>query len=139
MKQEYFSEDRADQLLRNGFGRAEETLRSQDRIEVLLQRAEETLRNANMGGLQPIADAAAYVPVFISLVRAYIKGTYRDVPTGSIIAVVSALIYYVSPVDLIPDFIPVAGTLDDAAVILACMRFIRKDLDAYIAWRDGGK
>ena len=74
--------------------------------------------------------------MFISLIRAYIKGEYKDIPVGSIIAIVSALIYYVSPVDLIPDLLPVVGKLDDAGVILACLKFVQSDLDTYILWRD---
>ncbi|MBR6027928.1 MAG: DUF1232 domain-containing protein [Clostridia bacterium] len=105
-------------------------------METLLRRVEDELKRVNVAGVKQIAEALSYVPVFISLVRAYIKGTYRDLPIGTIIAAVSALIYFITPIDLIPDFIPVAGKLDDAGVILACLNFIRSDLDRYIEWRD---
>ncbi len=130
------SEARATNLLQSGYARAEETIRDGDKIEELLRRAEESLKSVRVAGFQQIAEAVSYVPVFISLVRAYIKGTYRDVPVGSIIAVVSALIYFVSPIDLVPDVIPVLGKLDDAGVILVCLKLVQNDLDAYIAWRD---
>lgn len=54
---------------------------------------------------------------------------------GSIIAIVSATAYLVSPVDLIPDFIPGAGYLDDVAVVGACLDPVKSDVDEYVAWR----
>jgi uncharacterized membrane protein YkvA (DUF1232 family) len=37
-------------------------------------------------------------------------------PTAAKVALAAAVLYLVSPVDLIPDFIPVLGTLDDLLV-----------------------
>lgn len=56
----------------------------------------------------------------ILLVRNYIKKEYTEIPLGSIIAIISALIYVISPADLIPDNIPGIGYLDDAAVVAVC-------------------
>ena len=57
------------------------------------------------------------IPVMISLVKNYVQGKYTTVPYGTILAVLSALIYFLSPIDIIPDFIPLAGYLDDMAVV----------------------
>lgn len=48
---------------------------------------------------------------------------------------ISALIYFVSPVDIIPDFLPVVGYLDDAAVVAACIKLVKSDIDDYKQWR----
>jgi uncharacterized membrane protein YkvA (DUF1232 family) len=40
-----------------------------------------------------------------------------------------------SPVDLIPDFIPGIGLIDDAAVVVACLNLIQSDFEAYKAWK----
>ncbi len=50
------------------------------------------------------------------------KKEYTEVPLGTILGIVSALIYILSPIDLIPDRIPGAGHLDDAAVLLICLK-----------------
>ena len=57
--------------------------------------------------------------IFIRMVRAWVSGSYCA-PAESILMIVAAVIYFVSPFDLIPDGIPVFGLMDDAAVI-ACV------------------
>jgi uncharacterized membrane protein YkvA (DUF1232 family) len=54
--------------------------------------------------------------LFIRMIRAWAAGSYRA-PDGSILMVTAAVIYFLSPFDLIPDHVPVFGLLDDAAVI----------------------
>ena len=46
------------------------------------------------------------------------------VPVSSRLALGAALVYLVSPIDLIPDFIPVAGQIDDAVVLLLVLRHL---------------
>lgn len=69
--------------------------------------------------------------VLIAMVRDYVRGEYREIPFGSIAAVAAAVLYFVSPVDAIPDFIPGLGYIDDAAVIMACVRMVRSDMENY--------
>ncbi|SHG71572.1 Protein of unknown function [Salegentibacter echinorum] len=72
-----------------------------------------------------------------SLLKDWYHGQYKDVPWMVISAAGGALLYVLSPIDLIPDFIPVIGYLDDAAVFAACLKYIRKDLDKYREWKYG--
>ena len=57
--------------------------------------------------------------IFIRMIRAWASGEYCA-PANSVLMVVAAVIYFVSPFDLIPDGVPVFGLTDDAAVI-ACV------------------
>jgi uncharacterized membrane protein YkvA (DUF1232 family) len=45
--------------------------------------------------------------------------------------VIGALIYFISPIDAIPDFIPIIGYLDDLGVIVALMKYLGKELIPY--------
>jgi len=73
-----------------------------------------------------------------SLLQDFFRGNYKEVPWLVISSIGGALFYVLSPVDLIPDFIPVVGYLDDAAVFGACLKFVRKDLEQYRRWKYSG-
>jgi uncharacterized membrane protein YkvA (DUF1232 family) len=72
--------------------------------------------------------------VLVRLVRAWAVGSYKDVPVTTIILAVAAIIYFVSPVDFIPDWIPVFGYSDDAAVVAFVIYSIKSDLDKFREW-----
>lgn len=74
------------------------------------------------------------LPTLIRLARAYAIGTYRKIPWKAIVSVVAALIYFVMPLDAIPDFIPVIGYLDDAAVIAYVMRMLHVEIGQFKTW-----
>lgn len=75
------------------------------------------------------------VKTFFQLLADYWRGSYREVPFRTIAAIVGALAYLLCPIDAIPDFIPVIGLLDDAAVIALCLKLVRGDLSDYREWR----
>ena len=64
--------------------------------------------------------------MLFSMMKDYMSGDYTEVPWYIIGAIGSALLYVLSPIDLIPDFIPVIGYLDDAAVVALCLKFIKE-------------
>jgi len=53
----------------------------------------------------------------VRLVRSYASGEYRDIKNSTIISGLAVLLYILSPIDLIPDFIPVVGFLDDLSLV----------------------
>jgi uncharacterized membrane protein YkvA (DUF1232 family) len=71
------------------------------------------------------------------LIKDYWKGNYRDVSTKSIVIFVVALIYIISPIDLIPDYLIGLGQIDDAAILGLSLYFLEKELRKYEEWKDG--
>lgn len=71
-----------------------------------------------------------------ALCLAYWRGEYRAISKKSLITVVAGLMYFLSPIDAIPDFIPVFGMLDDIAVLAWVMNTLSGELSAFRAWRD---
>ena len=45
--------------------------------------------------------------------------------------VVAALIYFITPIDAVPDFIPIFGYLDDLGVIVAAVKFLGREIVPY--------
>lgn len=81
----------------------------------------------------------AEVKLALALVSDYWAGRYRRVPYWAIAAIAFAMLYVINPFDLIPDFIVGAGQLDDLAVVAACLRLLRRELERYAAWREERK
>lgn len=71
------------------------------------------------------------------LLKAYASGRYRHISWTSLLRAVAAVFYFLLPFDLIPDFIPVGGYFDDAAVIVWVVASIRDDLARFRAWEEG--
>jgi uncharacterized membrane protein YkvA (DUF1232 family) len=62
----------------------------------------------------------------------FIAAKAKQTPAWAKSAILGAVLYYFSPVDLIPDKIPVYGKLDDYGVILAAIRVIYSQVTAEI-------
>lgn len=109
---------------------AEDLLNDEKKINSFLNQLEEKFK-----AVSGLTDKLKDIPLIVELIRAYIKKEYTEIPVGSIIGLVSALIYFVSPVDLIPDVIPVIGYVDDAMVIALAIRFAYTDLEDFKKWK----
>lgn len=76
-----------------------------------------------------------YLQLFFSIVKDYINGNYKEIPKATIISIVASLIYLISPIDFIPDFIPGIGFIDDVFVIGLVISSAKNDLDKYNEWK----
>ena len=47
---------------------------------------------------------------------------------------IAAILYFVNPLDVIPDLLPAFGFLDDAGVLAFVLQSIRKDIDRFLDW-----
>lgn len=72
--------------------------------------------------------------LLLRLARAWARRDYRLVPWRTIVFVVAALLYFVSPVDLIPDTLAGIGLVDDVAVIGAVVKALQDDLERFQFW-----
>ena len=129
-KNNKMSEKQAALELEKGYKKAEDLLNEPEKLEKFLQKLERKLKV-----IPKVGNTLAIVPTMISLIRRYVKKEYTEVPLGTIIAIISALIYVLSPVDFVPDAIPGAGYIDDALVITACLKLIGSDVEDYQKWR----
>lgn len=74
----------------------------------------------------------------VRLVRAYVSGEYRDISTSTVISGLAVLLYVLSPIDLIPDFIPVIGFLDDLSLISWFLGKFQGEITKFRDWEQTG-
>ena len=104
-----------------------ETLGKEDEIKKLFKRVKVLAKYCN-----------DLCEIF-ELLRDRVAGVYKETPWKTIAALTGALIYVLSPIDLILDFIPFIGFLDDAVVIGLAIKLAQPDLEKYRAWKANRK
>ena len=127
---ENLSEEQVKEALESGYAESEALLNDKDELDDFLYRLEQKIKEMPFVGKK-----FQMIPVMISLVKNYAQWKYTTVPYGTILAVLSALIYFLAPIDIVPDFIPLAGYLDDMAVLGLCMNMVSIDIETYEKWR----
>lgn len=70
------------------------------------------------------------IKLYFQMLADIFTGKYKKVPMGTIAAIVGTLLYVLSPIDLIPDFLP-GGYLDDAGIVALCLNFTKQDIEEY--------
>ncbi len=115
--------------------KANEYFRNKKKSENLLNEA---MKKANdkKGRLEEFWEK---LQLLLEVFQAWIKGEYKEIPKGSIILIIAAVLYFVSPIDLVPDFIVGLGFFDDAAVIGFTLKQISEDLERFKAWKTSRK
>jgi uncharacterized membrane protein YkvA (DUF1232 family) len=135
-----FNKQRAPRTLGSrSYGKSRATaadyLQSKDKLAGLIDQAS---RKAT-GKQGRLKDVWGSLLSFFRLVRAYVNGSYRQISTQSLLTIIAALVYFVSPIDLIPDFILGFGLIDDATVLAWTIRACATDLASFIAWENNAK
>jgi uncharacterized membrane protein YkvA (DUF1232 family) len=110
---------------------AEAYLRDPARLRKLVQDA---VAKVNIIPRGPFGEAWPYLLAMIRVVRDYQRAEFRDMAPSKLLSIVATLIYFVSPFDVIPDWLPVLGHIDDSFVVTLALKSIRADLDAFMAW-----
>ena len=93
-------------------------------------------KKLNGSGSEKIKAVGEQLGLLIDLLKAYIAGDYRDISTQAIASVVGAIIYFVVPLDGVPDFLFGWGFVDDAAVISYVIAQSSTELESFKQWRD---
>lgn len=123
---------RANEILQNWIQRAQSLATDPQRTLQLLQAAKAKFQNARLPSLKELKSDFMTA---VALVRSYTKGEYREIPWQSILLMIGGLLYFLSPIDLIPDFIPLKGLVDDVAILAYIFTSIHGDLERFRQWQ----
>jgi uncharacterized membrane protein YkvA (DUF1232 family) len=77
--------------------------------------------------------------ILFEMIKAYKNGEYRSIPWWVISSSVFALLYVFNPADVIPDFIPILGLVDDAFVVSICMKMVQTDIEKFRKFKESGR
>jgi uncharacterized membrane protein YkvA (DUF1232 family) len=83
---------------------------------------------------ESLVAAKEKLSIFSRMTSAYATGKYRAVPWKTVMTVLAAIIYFLNPLDLIPDFIPLMGLTDDFGVLIWVYNSISTEVDKFLAW-----
>ena len=80
------------------------------------------------GGLKKIREDLRLLYDYISEV---VHGKYKDYSAASLSLALAAIIYVISPLDIMPDILPFTGYIDDIAIVTWAMTKMNKELEKY--------
>lgn len=105
------------------------TIRSIMKLVVHRKRVKATLQEIPVR-MQLVTNQVRLV---LELIDDFATGSYRGIPWHSMALAAGAVLYSVSPTDIVPDVLPLVGSLDDLFLMGLALRLIDKDLRAYAA------
>lgn len=103
-------------------------------MEVIINDDKENKSN-NFYKKTSVFDLIGKYKLLKGLISDYKSGVYRKISPISIITLIGGLIYIVSPVDFIPDIIPVVGWIDDVGVFAFVYKLVNDELEKYSKWK----
>ncbi len=120
-------------LFKKFLNTAEGYIRQPTRMKKLLTDAYEKATEKNDVGTLA-HEAWETLQTMFRLIKASMSGEYTGVPGTTVAAAVAVLVYFLSPIDLIPDFIPVLGLLDDVALVAWFSTTLKGEMDKFHEW-----
>lgn len=119
-------------FFRRSTKKASRYARSGKSLLELVQRVADKTRVLGVGA--SYSAAKDHINIVVRMVRAYAKGEYRAISGKTLLRMVAVLVYFVSPLDFIPDVLPVLGLTDDIALILWLVSSVSDDIDRFREW-----
>ena len=97
----------------------------------LIARARYKAERNKSGKISGIFDSITAV---FRLLKAYASGEYRSISLESLVLIVASIIYFVMPLDVLPDFIFTLGLADDASLLAWTFQSVADDIDRFLDW-----
>jgi len=111
---------------------AENIASNRDKINGLLQKVSGKMKE--IAENPAVKESITQFEVAFRMVKAHVTNEYKGVSNRTLGMLVLGLLYFVLPVDFIPDFIPVIGYVDDLTVIVAIFKSLSSDIEKFLEW-----
>ena len=116
--------------------RAKRIAKNPNRLKRLLEDSQEKI-NTVTSDSEKVKGILGILRTLVRMMKAYLRGEYKVVPWKTLLLIVGALIYFVSPLDFIPDFIPITGFIDDFSIVVWVFSRINKEIKRFEEWESG--
>lgn len=116
---------------KRSMSQAEKYAKDVEKTTRLIERAMKKSEGLSDKSLPEMWD---YFKALVRFIDAGVRRRYTAMPWSSLLLSLAGVIYLVSPIDFIPDFIPIAGFLDDVTILAYVIRQLKTDLDAFLVW-----
>ncbi len=112
--------------------KAEKLLKNKTDLEKLLKKT----WKKTAGNKKVLCKIWDDIQLLFRMLKAWKNKEYTVVPWRTLIPGVGFLIYLLNPIDLVPDFIPLLGLLDDIALGIIIFKSIRMDMEDFRRWEE---
>ncbi|MEK6482165.1 YkvA family protein [Catalinimonas sp. 4WD22] len=117
---------------KNAKRRASNILQDPERLKKLLANSARKIRAVGNDN-ESLQKLKHQVNTLNRMIRAYVSGEYRNVPWKNLLTVTAGIVYFVMPLDLIPDFLPF-GFLDDLTVLMWVFSSVQDSIEEFEEW-----
>ncbi len=119
-------------LFRKSMRRASRLSRNLPGILKLLQQ---TLRKTQtMGTSAAVTIFREKIVALGRMLKSYATGEYRDISNQSLLILLASFLYFVFPIDLLPDFLPIVGFTDDIALVIFVYQKLQEEIERFELW-----
>lgn len=124
-------------IFRALIGRSKSVVGHPARFMKLMKSAVNKLRRYSGIG-EFTTEAVASVILLLQMLKARVSGEYQGLSAKKMFLVAAAIMYFVTPIDIIPDFLPVVGLLDDLSLLAWIYTTLSKEVSEFVKWKNAG-
>lgn len=117
------------------FKKAKDTLTENEKVKGLITEVKSKVDKISTDS-EERSTFIYQLQVIVRMVRAHINGTYRAFSATTMLTLVFTLVYFITPVDMIPDFIPALGFTDDISLVYFVFKNLADDIAKFRLWED---
>ena len=127
------ADDYVDEVVTDASVREDVEKISEEDVEIVMDKEKQIEKK--LSGSASLKKYLELGQLMMAMIKDTSSGKYKQVPWFTIATIAMALLYVLNPLDIIPDFIPGLGYLDDVTVLGIGLGWVESDLHRYLDWK----
>ena len=108
-------------------------INEQSQVKKLIWQVSQKLQKINSSN-QQVIELMEHVQLFLRMIKKSFVGEYSAFSHKTLLSLVFGLLYFVTPMDVVPDFVPLLGFSDDLSIIYFIIKNFKSDIEAFKVW-----